>query len=157
MGELLVSRCKFLKSKAEPNGIDFRGYGGAIFNDGKVKVIDTMFDDNTSVAGGAIFNRKGEAEIDTSLFTNFTVIKTPTNKGGAAIYNSGGKLTVNESKFSGYCAADDFFGVCGIMTNDHGGMEVSEATFSDMTSDGHAVAVVNIYGSVSVVKSALVR
>ena len=153
-GELLVSRCKFLKSKAEPNGIDFRGYGGAIFNDGKVKVIDTMFDDNTSVAGGAIFNRKGEAEIDTSLFTNFTVIKTPTNKGGAAIYNSGGKLTVNESKFSGYCAADDFFGVCGIMTNDHGGMEVSEATFSDMTSDGHAVAVVNIYGSVSVVKSA---
>ena len=81
-GTLNVSNCTFTN-----NGNDGINYGGAIYNNcwngGSLTVINSTFDNNTALYGGAIYNSGNSLSISHSNFSNNT------GSAGGAIYNYG--------------------------------------------------------------------
>ncbi len=68
--------------------------GGAIYNEGTIKIINTTFDSNKAFNGGGLYN-KGTAVISEGKFTN-----NNSDSDGGAIYNEG-TLEINGTEFDG--------------------------------------------------------
>ncbi len=77
-----------------------KGLGGAIHNEGKLEIIDSVFEENTGTSGGAILTNS------TSVLTTsgVTYINNKANTLGGAIYNEGGTLTSTNDEYSGNSA-----------------------------------------------------
>ena len=72
------------------------GYGGGIFNDGSLMIMNSTLADNNATTGGAIYNNAAR----TLTVTNSTISNNNANGGG--IYISAGALaTITNSTFSG--------------------------------------------------------
>lgn len=79
------------------------GFGGAIYNEGVLTIINCKFIRNSGGrVGGAIYNRDGLIIINNSIFTNNKAVHD-----GGAIYSPGGVLSIRNSEFTNNLAGYD--------------------------------------------------
>ncbi len=118
------------------DGTNNEPFGGALYNDGDVSLINVQFNQNQShVGGGAIYHKNARTinEITNSTFTN-----NFSNGIGGAIYNQGDITTIQNTTFSGNSALD--FG--GAINNEWLIINLFNNTFSnnDTVTSGGAIA-----------------
>ncbi|ADC47940.1 adhesin-like protein [Methanobrevibacter ruminantium M1] len=73
--------------------------GAAIYNSGKLTLMNAKVNDNTAVkSGGGIYNNGGEVLVTSSEFDgNDLTDRTVNGYGGAAIYSNGGSVTITDT------------------------------------------------------------
>ncbi len=109
--------------------------GGAIYNEGTLKVIDhSTLSGNSASEGGAIYNAGGTVTVSNSTLSGNTApvapIGYPNPDFGGAIFNAGGTVAISDSILSG-----NFAGAGGAIYNDSTGtLTVSGCTVSGNTA-----------------------
>lgn len=96
------------------NGVSFSGNdagmnpgnGGAYHatSAGDTVVSDSVFDTNTAVEGGALWNNGGTMTVTDSVFTGNTATGAAADDGGGAIFVNAGAVEVSDSSFSNNAA-----------------------------------------------------
>jgi len=96
------------------NGVSFSGNdaganpgnGGAYHatSAGDTVVSDSVFDANTAVEGGALWNNGGTMTVTDSVFTGNTATGAAADDGGGAIFVNAGAVEVSDSSFSNNAA-----------------------------------------------------
>jgi predicted outer membrane repeat protein len=108
-------------------------YGGAIVNDGQLRVTTTAFTDNEAKYGGAVANNSGSSVLVSDNFADSTAYY------GGAVYADGGTVTVSgSSRFTGNASVDDYGGA---IYNEAGTVNVTGAKFTDNTSTDYGGAI----------------
>ena len=160
LGTITITGSTFEGNKA--------GNGGAVWNgsDGKVKIADSTFKDNTALAedglgqGGAITNA------DQMTITGGSFANNTAKYSGGAIYNGANaasrkaSLTIDGTTFTGNSVTADFNTTKnnniagGAIFNDTGAeLNVKNATFTDNTSSLKGGAIFNRDGVVTITDS----
>ncbi len=124
--------------------------GGAIRNDGTVRVIDSTISGNTAGCGGGIWNH-GVLTVDRSTVSGNS---TSTSCGGGGIYNyyTSATATVNDSIFRDNSTS----GSGGAIRNDGGTAIVSNCTFGDnraAPTGGGGGGALNLYDGTLAVRN----
>jgi len=102
------------------NGYVYAGYGGAIYNSGRLTISNSILSGNTSLdrsdylsalrgVGGAIYNNGGTVIIESSILSDN--LSTGANPMGGAIYNASGMVTISNSTFTNNSAVDTVLGI----------------------------------------------
>lgn len=94
-GVLTVSKNTFINNIARN--------GGAIYNNGKMTVIENIFDSNTAEYGGAVNINKGKITISNNTFknNNATLNGGAINNGGEGIINKNNNFINNQAAYGG--------------------------------------------------------
>jgi predicted outer membrane repeat protein len=120
-------------------------YGGAIVNDGQLRVTTTAFTDNEAKYGGAVANDSGSSVLVSDNFWDSTAYY------GGAVYADGGTVTVSgSSRFTGNASVDDYGGA---IYNEAGTVNVTGAKFTDNTSTDLGGAIAEDSGTDTVADS----
>ena len=96
-GDVTIVNSRFINNSAIDLGSWNTGWGGAIFNSGRLEVRNSLFSANSADAGAAIINIGDGArlEISGSQFSSNTAVSL----GGAVANNLGGFATISRSLF----------------------------------------------------------
>ena len=152
----------------------FAGLGGAIYNDGILRIVNSSFTRNAADGdgGGVIFNN-GTLHISDSMFSeNFTLQSDDRASAGSVIYNDQGELHIANSTFSrnwtsSYggaiavkggeasiinCLFDsnsaDWVGAA--IENENGQIDITGSTFRDNTAMKNGGAISNHAGTLDI-------
>ena len=167
--------CHFLKvyegQNYQINDLTINGFNRAIFNEGSLFIVNTVFNNNkcdyyfAEDYGGAIYNDKGilyltkcefknsYAKYGGAIYNMQGVLRcsncnfasnTAYSKGGA-IYNYQGHLTSIMTTFSGNSVKGDG----GVIYNDHGIMVLNDNSFNRNSASDQGGAIYNDMGSIS--------
>ncbi|WP_438853916.1 choice-of-anchor Q domain-containing protein [Agromyces sp. M3QZ16-3] len=115
--------------------------GGAILNDGTVRVIDARLADHLGERGGAILNRA----------TGTLVVEDSTLDGNSATYDGGAIMNSGTMTLTGSTFASNDAGVSGGAVSTDGVVTVTDSTFEQNSSNGAggAMLVGGFVGSIS--------
>jgi hypothetical protein len=127
----------------------FGTFGGAVYNNGVLRVNHSTFISNTAGEGGAIANY-GTLVVDSSTFIS-NAAPYGVGFGGGAI-NSVGLLTVTQSAFSGNTGNSG-----GALTIIYSSASVEDSTLSGNTANGGGGGIENFGGSLSLNRTSIVR
>ena len=122
------------------NNSDFtdKHFGGVMFTvSGSLKIIDSIFTDNTAATGGVIFTLHGSVNITSSTFINntaWTVVHTPVNELpslfvdgiGGVIFTINGSFNITCSNFSNNSATHNG----GVMVTSGGAFNINSCVFT---------------------------
>ena len=120
-------------------------YGGAIISAGEISIIDSRFDNNQATLDGGAIISEGTLNIARSSFTNNSTDRF--GGGGGAIANHG-ELNIASSSFSNNSAG--IFGGAIFTRNE---LYISDSSFSSNLSYGDGGAIHNLAGQLSVADS----
>ena len=109
--------------------------GGAIYNQGTLKVIDhSILSGNSASEGGGIYNAGGTVTVSNSTLSGNTApvapIGYPDPDFGGAVYNSGGTVVISHSTLS-----DNSAGAGGGIYNSTGTLTVNNSVFINNSPD----------------------
>ena len=156
-GHIFINNTKFINNSC----LTIYGGGGAIFNQGKITVTNSIFDNNyvnfiknssDSVYGGAIFN----------VYTKWVIMEIPAivniynsnftnnrnSKEGGAIYNYKSNLTISSSNF--YNNSGNF---AGVIYNNRGDVNISNSDFSLNKASRSASVLYNSHSNTTIYNS----
>ena len=116
--------------------IDGNGtFGGGLFNQGMLTIINSTFTDNSALYGGAIYTRNGSLTLNGDTFSS----NSASAESGAIDNWAGGTVTVTNNTFTGNSAPNG-----GAIGNEWGSVSVSNSTFSNnLASTGAGGAIIN--------------
>ena len=113
-------------------------YGGAIYNEGELTIMESTLELNTALKkGGAIYNKGKLTIIESTFDENSAYYHDGDLYYGGAIYNEG-ELTIIESTFNYNHATGD-----GGAIYNEGELTITESTFNDNRADWHDGAIYN--------------
>lgn len=141
-GELIVRRTWFEGGKSGEGGGAIRNSGGSL------TIEESTFHGNKGSVGGAIFNN-GNLHVVRSLFSENTPIGGGT--GGGAIWSDGGSVSVHTSTFSENAAQ---LGGAILLNANHGLGEIRDSTFVGNRSRSGAFQALADSGPIRLVNSA---
>ncbi|MCT4698787.1 T9SS type B sorting domain-containing protein [Tenacibaculum haliotis] len=95
---VVVSNCKFFRNGSHRNG-------GAIFNLGDMTIESSVFEENFSLSGGAVYQYLSSGNPGTVTISKSTFLNNKATSGGGAIYSlphtTNANLNIDASKFVG--------------------------------------------------------
>ena len=95
-GDVTIVDSRFINNSAIDLGGWNTGWGGAIFNSGRLEIRNSLFSANEAIAGGAVFNSGEDARVEImySKFASNSVASL-----GGAVANDNGRMRINQSLF----------------------------------------------------------
>lgn len=142
-GDLTLKQVNLSGGYSQNEGNDYRGYGGAVFNNGNLTIIGSTISGNTAGGGGGLYNAAYLA------IANSTISENTATYAGGGIDNTGGTLTITNSMISGN-KAEYFFG--GGVYNT-GYLTIANSTISGNTGTIDGGGIDNTGGTVTITNS----
>jgi len=142
LGGAIYNEGKLTISNSTFNDNKSDEYGGAIYSIGDITISDSIFSDNAAVSlGGAISNWEGTLTISNSAFRH-----NQADLGGAILNNWGGTLIISDSAFRYNEAASQG----GAVSTKTGTVTISNTGFESNSAGWNGGAVHNWFGKTSI-------